>query len=173
MAGDSGEAIYTLRRPGPELGITLGRLTRTLKVRVEGKSQDEVIEEVDARISEEQELSTASRIVEACITGPVKLTEKGQAEMKKAGLELTEVRIIRNPSKPGEFTAADLPAQDFYQILAWHNAGCPDIPVKMEGGGTSTIAEVETFPVEPGGRNQSGSDGAGVQLESSIGVGHP
>lgn len=144
-----------VKRPGPALTVSQGRLQRVLKVNVTDKSPDQVGEDfVDALDdhTEKAYVDYSVKVVLACVVNDPS----------------EQLHVVATPRKPNEITPDDIPPEDFWAIVGWYNAGCKDIPVETEEGET-TVEAVETFPEEQGGRTEPGSNGQSVR-ENSIPV---
>jgi hypothetical protein len=137
-----------VQRPGPELALKIIRLQRTLKpLRDVSTTADEEAEAVVDRMTPEQErasLDVMRVTVVACVVKP---------------------RLYLNP-QPGQVGVDDIPIEDFMHIWGWYSRGCPDVPVELEGGETTTVEAVENFPVEQGAGVGAVSDGGDVRAEA-------
>src|SRR5512147_213852 len=116
-----------VRRPGPDIALKAGKITRILK-------RDKEAENIDAQLALIEKLSDDELN---------KLTDF--ARILLCDVVVTPPLVL-NP-KEGQLSPDDVPLSDFWFIFTWAMNGGPDMPVKTKEGET-TVEAVETFPTE-------------------------
>lgn len=133
-----------VRRPGPELALKAGKITRILN-----KNEDAAKQDIDSQLAFIEKLSDEELD---------KLTDF-------ARILLTDVVVnpvlVLNP-KEGQLSPDDVPLADFWYIFIWAMNGGPSMPVKTKEGET-TVAAVETFPVGQGSSPGASEDSEQIQ----------
>lgn len=135
--------VAIVRRAGPDMALRAGKVARILKRQDDaGSDIDKQLEFLETLPDDElNRVMAFARIVLAdCVIDPP---------------------LSLSP-KEGQLSPDDVPLQDFWFIYTWVMTGGPTMPVKLKEGET-TVAAVETFPVEQGSGDSAVEDGEVVQ----------
>ena len=126
-------AVCQVRRPSPEVSLKGGRLAHIFNPATAGEVED--MSDAEAA----KVYMFARQLVLASVVSPV----------------------LSSDESSGGLTPEDIPPADFWFVFKWAMRGGRDIPVALKEGET-TVDTVETFPVEHGARDLSGSGGEQV-----------
>lgn len=133
----------TVRRPGPDMMLKLGKVLRILQ---RNKSE---VSNIDAQLAFLETLSDEDILKLTAFARPLLVDV------------VVEPKLSLNP-QGDELTPDDLPLADFWFIYTWAMNGGPTMPVKLKEGET-TVETVETFPAGQGGSAGLSDDGEIIQ----------
>lgn len=125
-------AVFSVRRPSPEIAIKAGRLPSSLATKFNHSKakKGETITQIGERV-----LKT--------LTDEELKAYLGYATDLVADVTVSP-RLVVGASGEDEMDPSDLESADFWHLFGWASAGGNTLPVKTKGG-ELTVDELETF----------------------------